>query len=140
MKVFIGIVNKDDDSAYGIHFPDAPGCYSAADDIDDLMANAQEALALYLEDAEDIEPRSLQEVAKDADVQEDIKNCAMLLAVPVISLAGVSKRANVTIDSFLLKDIDKTAKERGTTRSGYLAGLAMKDIYGAAKAGDNHSA
>ena len=40
MKPYIAIVHKDQDSAYGLSFPDAPGCFSAADDMDDVFANA----------------------------------------------------------------------------------------------------
>ncbi len=32
MKIFYGLVHKDNDSAFGITFPDAPGCFSAADE------------------------------------------------------------------------------------------------------------
>jgi predicted RNase H-like HicB family nuclease len=33
--------------ALGIWFPDLPGCFSAGDDIDEALRNAEEALALY---------------------------------------------------------------------------------------------
>jgi predicted RNase H-like HicB family nuclease len=46
MKPNIVIVHKDENSAYGMTFPDAPGCLSAADEIDDLFAMATEALEL----------------------------------------------------------------------------------------------
>ena len=49
MKPYIAIIHKDPDSAYGLTFPDAPGCFSAADEMDDLFANASEALALWFE-------------------------------------------------------------------------------------------
>ncbi|QGM97626.1 type II toxin-antitoxin system HicB family antitoxin [Methylocystis parvus] len=47
MKRYIAIVHKDENSAYGMTFPDAPGCFSAADEIDDLFAMASEALELW---------------------------------------------------------------------------------------------
>ncbi len=40
MKPYIVIVHKDEHSAYGMSFPDAPGCFSAADEIDDIFAMA----------------------------------------------------------------------------------------------------
>ncbi len=49
MKPYIVIVHKDEHSAYGMSFPDAPGCFSGADDIDDLFAMATEALELWAE-------------------------------------------------------------------------------------------
>ena len=48
MKPYIALVHKDLESAYGVSFPDAPGCFSAADTIDDLFANAAEAIALWM--------------------------------------------------------------------------------------------
>jgi len=49
MKPYIVIIHKDENSAYGMSFPDAPGCFSAADEIDDIFAMAAEALALWAE-------------------------------------------------------------------------------------------
>ena len=41
MKPYIVIVHKDEHSAYGMSFPDAPGCFSAADEIDDHFRHGQ---------------------------------------------------------------------------------------------------
>ena len=49
MPTYIAVVNQDPGSAFGIHFPDVPGCFSAADDLADLPRLAQEALSLHLE-------------------------------------------------------------------------------------------
>ena len=48
MKPYIGLVSKEPDSAYGITFPDAPGCFSAADDLDAIFEMASEALSGWL--------------------------------------------------------------------------------------------
>ena len=45
MKTYIAIVHKDEDSAYRVTFPDLPGCFSAADRIEDVTPNPAEALA-----------------------------------------------------------------------------------------------
>lgn len=37
MKTYFALVHKDEVGAYGISFPDLPGCFSAADDLDDLV-------------------------------------------------------------------------------------------------------
>jgi len=42
-------VHKDQDSAYGLTFPDFEGCFSAADDLQDLERMAQEAVELHFE-------------------------------------------------------------------------------------------
>ena len=86
MKPFIAIVHKEPDSAYGMSFPDAPGCFSAADEIDDLFAQAGEALALWaeglLEDGEALpEPRDLSALIADPEWQESFAAAAMAIAV-----------------------------------------------------------
>ena len=48
------IYEGSEDTAYGAEFPDFPGCFSAADDINDLPANLQEAVEVYF-DGEDLE-------------------------------------------------------------------------------------
>lgn len=42
-------VHKDEGSAYGLTFPDFPGCFSAADELADLPRMAQEAVEVYFE-------------------------------------------------------------------------------------------
>lgn len=44
MTNFIGVVEKDPGSAWGVWFPDVAGCTSAADEVDDLFPNACQAL------------------------------------------------------------------------------------------------
>jgi predicted RNase H-like HicB family nuclease len=87
MKPYIGIVHKDQGSAYGITFPDAPGCFSAADEMDDLFAMAQEAIATWadamLEDRFVIPPaRDLSEIRADPKWVESLATSAFLIAVP----------------------------------------------------------
>jgi predicted RNase H-like HicB family nuclease len=50
MPHYVAIVeDARPEEAFGIWFPDLPGCFSAGDDIDEALRNAQEALALYAE-------------------------------------------------------------------------------------------
>jgi len=130
MRYYIGVVHQDGDSAYGVHFPDVPGCFSAADEMDDLLTNASEALSLHLEDTPLPYPRTLDAVRLDEDVKRDLAEGAFLLAVPFIQLSGRTTKANITMDAGLLAAIDHTAKERGLTRSAFLADLARREISG----------
>lgn len=45
-------VHKDKGSAYGLTFPDFPGCFSAADELADLSRMAQEAVEVHLDGEE----------------------------------------------------------------------------------------
>ena len=42
MKIFYGLVHKENDSAFGITFPDAPGCFSAADEERERLLRVRE--------------------------------------------------------------------------------------------------
>lgn len=130
MRHYIAVVHQEGGSAFGVHFPDVPGCFSAADDADALLGEASTALALHLEDMAMPEARSMDEIRNDPDVQSDLADGAFLMAVPYLSLAGRTVRANVTFDAGLLRAIDQTAKRRKLTRSSYLAELARRDIAG----------
>ena len=88
MRYYIGVVHQNGDSAYGVHFPDVPGCFSAADDMDGLLANASEALSLHLEDVPLPNARPLDAVRADDDVARDLGEGAFLLAVPFIRPGG----------------------------------------------------
>ena len=130
MRHYIGIVHQEGDSAFGIHFPDVPGCFSAADELKDLLANAAEALALHLEDEALPASRSMDALRAEADVARDLAEGAFLLAVPFIHLSGRSAKANITMDAGLLQAIDHVADERGLTRSAFLADIARREISG----------
>ena len=87
MKPYIGIVSKDPGSSYGIVFPDAPGCFSAADDADRLFEMAAEALEGWLETMIESglpvpETRDLSEIKADPAWSEDFGNAVMVIAVP----------------------------------------------------------
>ncbi|MEP3073266.1 type II toxin-antitoxin system HicB family antitoxin [Maricaulis sp.] len=130
MKHFIGIVHQDGDNAYGIQFPDVPGCFSAADDLDDLPRLAREALALWFEDAPPVAPRSLAELRQAPEVREAMRDDGFFLAIPLIQLSGRTVKANLTMDAGLLQAIDATARARGMTRSAFLADAARREISG----------
>jgi predicted RNase H-like HicB family nuclease len=128
MRYFIALVHKDQDSAYGVQFPDIPGCYSAADDMADIVPNAIEALSLYAEDAGLPQPRSIEQVRADKDVAAELASGAFLIAVPLIENDAKVVRANITVELGMLKAIDAIAKSRKLTRSAFLAQAARHEI------------
>ena len=87
MKPYIVIVHKDPGSAYGMTFPDAPGCFSAADEADDLFSAAREALELWAEGMRDdglavTEPRDFETLRADPEWRESFRDAAFVIAVP----------------------------------------------------------
>jgi predicted RNase H-like HicB family nuclease len=128
MKTFNAVVHKDTESSFGIHFPDVPGCFSAADNLDDVLQNAAEALALYVEDGEPPVPRGIEAIRAEADA--DIREGAFLIAVPLIQSSQRLVRANISLDKAMLDAIDEAAARRGLTRSAFLAEAARNEITG----------
>jgi predicted RNase H-like HicB family nuclease len=119
--------------AYGVTFPDLPGCTSAGSTIDEALGNAIEAVRLWVEDAvtegEQVpQPRSAEVLRADPAVAEAIAEGAALAIVPLLRDAGRPARANLSIDAGLLAAIDEAAEARGLTRSAFLASAARQKI------------
>jgi len=129
VKYFYAIMHQDEGSAYGVSFPDLPGCHSAADRVEDVLPNACEALDLWFEDQDEVEPRGLDEVK--AAAAEELAAGGTLIAVPRISNDHRVKRVNLSIERGILDAIDKAAAERSLTRSAFIAQAARNEIEGA---------
>jgi predicted RNase H-like HicB family nuclease len=128
MKYFYAVVHKDGDSAFGVHFPDLPGCFSAADTMEDVVPNAVEALDLWFEDEVDSEPRGVAEIREAA--AEDLAEGAFLVAIPRMTSNGKLARVNLSMDRGTLAAIDVAAAARKLTRSAFLAEAARNEIEG----------
>lgn len=110
-----------------VTFPDFPGCVTAGANAEAAAANAEAALALHIagmsEDGDSIPlPTQLEQVPVDPEVEE-----AGRLMVRA-ELPGRAVRVNITIEEGLLAAIDAEAKRRDTSRSGFLAAAARREI------------
>jgi predicted RNase H-like HicB family nuclease len=134
---YLGIIEKDPDSAYGIWFPDMPGCFPATDELADLPQDAVAALRQHVEVLQSSglpvsEPRPFDVVMQDADVREAIAQGATTILVPLLADAGRTVRVNISLDKGLVDQIDDAASARGLTRSAFLAQAAREKIAKAA--------
>jgi predicted RNase H-like HicB family nuclease/uncharacterized protein (DUF1778 family) len=129
---YTALIHKDPGSAWGVSFPDFPGCYGAADDsMDDAIEDATRALSFHAEtmisDGQAMpKARSLEELQSDPDFVEDSEN-ATIVAIPLILKAGRTKRISVTMDENTLEVIDQAARQRGITRAAFLAESGRKE-------------
>ncbi|WFP61147.1 MULTISPECIES: type II toxin-antitoxin system HicB family antitoxin [unclassified Mesorhizobium] len=128
MKSYFALVDKDAGSAFGIRFPDIPGCFSAADAAEEIIPNAVEALQLWAEDMPVPEPSSHEAIVSLSEVRTALAEGAYLVSVPLIDNDSAVVRANVTFERGVLRAIDAAARERGITRSAFLASAARKEI------------
>lgn len=124
MASYIAVIHKEKDSCYGVSFPDFPGCVSAGSTLDEARIMAQEALELHIEgmkeDGEALPKPSALDFARVNDAA----------AYFVVSVQPAKKpvRINASFDPELLAAIDAKVAELGTTRSGYLAQLAQREL------------
>ena len=86
-RQYLGIVEKDADSAYGMWFPDMPGCFPATDELNDLPRIAAEMLRLHIEALESNgrvvpPPRSVPEAMNDKSVREAIAASFTTMLIP----------------------------------------------------------
>ena len=121
MANYIALIRKEADSAFGVDFPDFPGCISSGPTLDQALRDAQGALALHIKgmlaDGEEIPAPSML----DAVLEDEHNRDAVPSLVTVPDLKSRAVRVNITIDESLLNDVDDAAARDGTTRSGYLA-------------------
>ncbi len=87
MPHYIALIHKDDDSCYGVSFPDVPGVFTAGDTIDEAMQKAAEVLEFAAEDWPDLEgkafpaPRTIDQLRGDLEFQDAAAD-AVIAAVP----------------------------------------------------------
>lgn len=125
MTSFIALIRKDADSDFGVDFPDFPGCITAGRTLDEARRMAVEALALHIEgmeeDGEDVPPpSSLTEVMADPHHRDAV---AVLVDLP--AQASKAVRVNVMLPEDLLREIDRTTKNR----SRFLAEAARAKLH-----------
>ena len=130
MYSYIAVVEKDAESAFGLWFPDVPGCFSAADEETDILKNAIEALHLHLEGQDMPEARGIDAVASDPDVASALQSGGYLLAVPLVTLNHRTMRVNLSLDRGTVAAIDAAANLRGLTRSAFVAEASRNEIEG----------
>jgi predicted RNase H-like HicB family nuclease len=128
MTYYIGLVHKEEGSAFGIQFPDIPGCFSAADDMEFLVSNASEALSLWAEDANMPPPRTIEKIIADREIASELADGAFLISVPLTQNDTRLVTANISLERGMLKAIDTAAKHRKLTRSAFLTQAARNEI------------
>jgi predicted RNase H-like HicB family nuclease len=128
MKTYLALVHKDAGSAFGLTFPDIPGCFAACDEEAGILRAGVEALELWFQDASPVEPRDWPVIARE--VAADLAAGAVLVAVPLVQPQTRQRRVNISLDAGTLQAIDTAADGLGLTRSGYLAMAALNEIRG----------
>lgn len=121
MKHFVAIVHHEEGSAYGLTFPDVPGCFAASDDLDGIVAAGAEALGLFFDDVDDVpEPRDLASLTDQIRAAIVDEGAVSSVVVPFIGRSRRVERVNISLDSAVLAAIDREAGSRKLTRSAFI--------------------
>ena len=123
---YVAVIDKDPGSAYGIQFPEVPGCFSAADSFDEIISNAVEALSLFFEDGEPLPPRGLEAVRDE--VAGNIAEGAVLMMIPYVGDRRRVVRVNLSLEKGFLDTLDEAARMRGMTRSAFVQKAATREM------------
>lgn len=79
MLYLTAIVHKETDSAYGLTFPDLPGCFAASDSLDGIPVAAAEALDLWFRDQAEVSLASSDEIRTGPEVAAELVRGAVLI-------------------------------------------------------------
>ena len=115
-KEYLALFEYDDETgAYGVVFPDLPGCFSAGNDFNDAFRMAHEALSLYAEDNPDLpSPRTLEQIKNEWDDWAEWENAYRfyLAKIALYPLKPVTKKFNISLDARLVRKIDRVTNNR----------------------------
>jgi len=120
---YIALIHKDDDSDYGVSFPDFPGCVSAGETLEQVKMMAQEAVINHIQILREMHeqipaPSSLEEIMSSSENRSAI---AFLVEVP----SHHTVRINITLPEDILSIVDRRARRLNLSRSAFLAEAAL---------------
>jgi predicted RNase H-like HicB family nuclease len=126
------LLQKDPDSDYGVTVPDLAGCFSAGENMESALENAEEAILTHIEgllmDNDPIPSPSSIDSLKKRHREKDI--VWGIVSVDLSKLSERARRINITVPEKLLTKIDSFAEKEGETRSGLLVSAALEYIAG----------
>ena len=111
------------EGAYGVVFPDLPGCVAMGYTVEDALINAEDALRDYTLDA-DQDGEILPEPSPFQSM--DVPKGSQLVSMPLIRVSGRKVRANLTLDEGVAEFIDSEARRRKMTRTAYITWMARR--------------
>ncbi|MBI9080292.1 MAG: type II toxin-antitoxin system HicB family antitoxin [Pseudodesulfovibrio sp.] len=122
MATYFAVIHKDQDSDYGVSFPDLPGCITAGGTLAEVESMAREALAGHLEVMRD-EGMDIPSPSDYAEVHAEYHQDDGFVAIVMETVPEKVKRVrfNVSFSELDLAVIDAAADAQGLDRSAYLA-------------------
>jgi predicted RNase H-like HicB family nuclease len=128
MRYPVAIEPGTETTAFGVVFPDLPGCFSAGDTLDEAMEAAEEAVAAWLDATLDAGAPVPAASSLDA-VRANPQFAGWIFAVVSVNpdlLDDRTERVNITLPRRVLARLDAQARAAGETRSGYIAHMTLE--------------
>jgi predicted RNase H-like HicB family nuclease len=129
MRFPVAIESGSETTAFGIVFPDFPGCFSAGDTLDEAMENAEEAAAAWIDatlDSGGAIPR-----ASSLDVLRNNPDFAGwtfgVITLDPALFDDTIERVNITLPRRVLKRLDALAQAAGANRSAFIAQMTLEE-------------
>lgn len=126
VRAYIGLLEEEPGTAWGIWFPDLPSCVSAGETSDAAMGQVGEALEQWMECSRDggldvPPPRTLEELRGDPEVAEDLDkgDTPVLVALPEQALGSAEAEVQA---------IGEAAAKQGLTRSDFVRRAVLEKI------------
>ena len=114
--------------AFGVVVPDLPGCFSAADSLDEAMTQAEEAITTWIEVALDA-GRDIPQPSDIATLRSQYPEWSdwfwAVVSINPAALDDTVDRVNISLPRRVLHRLDALARDAGETRSGFIARMAI---------------
>ena len=125
---YIALLRKEKDTAFGVDFPDFPGCVTAGDTAEEARKLAVEALEFHidglLEDGEELpRPTSFDDI-----VEDPLNRDALAFLVGIKDRRPVYRRVNVSLPQTVLDEIDRFTRTNHLSRSQFLVRASQNEL------------
>lgn len=125
MRYPVWIETGSEETAWGVIVPDLSGCFSAGDSLEEAMANAEEAVAAWIDAVLDA-GGTIPAPSQAADLLKKKKGWALaFIDVDPALMDDTIERVNITLPRRVLKRLDAKASAVGESRSSYIARMAV---------------
>ncbi len=133
---YIAILYPAKEGGYAVEFPDFPEALTQGDTLNEAIDMASDVLGIVVEEyakarrdlptpstLEQIKAVAAQEMATGKGIDHNREPFFQLIQAPTIDMTPV--KISVSFTRSVLENIDTKAKQRGMTRSGFLAAAAQ---------------
>lgn len=127
MRYPIVIEEGSDTTAYGVVVPDLPGCFSAADTLNEAIDAAKEAAAAWIDAALD-EAQAIPHASTLEEIRRLPEYAGWAVGVIEVDDAlsdDTIERVNITIPRRVLRRLDDLARSRGQSRGAFISDLTL---------------